>query len=480
MNIVQRIAKNTLIIIVGESLSKAIALIVVFLLARYLEPKKFGIYSFILAYLSFFGIVVDLGTRRIVVREISRVQSQQEELVGSTMVLRIFLSIVAIFMVYLTLIFVPYSEETKFLTLIASLSFLFSFTSLYACPFEATLRMEYPKLVGIIGGLLKAITFWILINLHARLIHFILAGVLLAIPSWILYVFFSKNFFHPRFKIDPVKWKKLLKESWPLALTAIFSMILLRIDQIMLFSLKGEESVAYYSAAVRLTESLHIIPIAFMTSVFPLLSQFFKKSPKSLKITYELSYKYMMLVIVPLATIVMILAHPIIYLTYGEKYSPSISALVLLIWSEVWVFFETVSGEVLISTNRQKLVFIFMVTSSVLNFLLNLLLIPPYGIIGASTATLISYGIGPMMGLLFVEARPFSSAGFKSLFKPLPASVGLGVVLYYFKFMGFYSLFIGIPVFLGLLFISKGIDKKDIDLIKQVFKFKKGSILDKS
>ena len=59
METVRRIARNTGIIIAGKIAEKIIALAIVIYLARYLEAGGFGIYSFVFAYLGFFGILMD-------------------------------------------------------------------------------------------------------------------------------------------------------------------------------------------------------------------------------------------------------------------------------------------------------------------------------------------------------------------------------------------------------------------------------------
>ena len=82
MNTVQRIAKNTGVIIAGDVLNKAIGLLVVIFLVRYLGAVGYGKYAFVFAFLTFFGIITDLGINTILVREISRDKSLQQNTSG--------------------------------------------------------------------------------------------------------------------------------------------------------------------------------------------------------------------------------------------------------------------------------------------------------------------------------------------------------------------------------------------------------------
>ena len=63
MSIVRKVAKNTGIIIAGDIVNKIISLFLIIYLARYIGAAGYGTYSFVFAFLSFFGIITDLGIK---------------------------------------------------------------------------------------------------------------------------------------------------------------------------------------------------------------------------------------------------------------------------------------------------------------------------------------------------------------------------------------------------------------------------------
>jgi len=77
--IVQRVAKNTGIVITGELIFRLVSLVVTIYLARYLGTAGFGKYSFVFAYLAFFNIITDLGLQTILVREMAREPTRAPE-----------------------------------------------------------------------------------------------------------------------------------------------------------------------------------------------------------------------------------------------------------------------------------------------------------------------------------------------------------------------------------------------------------------
>jgi O-antigen/teichoic acid export membrane protein len=61
----------------------------------------------------------------------------------------------------------------------------------------------------------------------------------------------------------------ILKSSWPLIITAVFSVIYTRIDQVMIKNMLNSSSVGIYDAAVRLSEAWNFIPGIIASSFFP-------------------------------------------------------------------------------------------------------------------------------------------------------------------------------------------------------------------
>jgi len=475
METLRRVAKNTGVIIVGKIINGSIGLVTVIFLARYLGASNFGIYSFVFAYLAFFAIITDLGIGLILVREISRDRTKADRFIGNAIIIKITLSLFALGLAWLIISFLHYPFNTKLLVYIASLSFLLSFRSLYGLIFEVDLRMEYPLLVSIVRNLLRLVLFLYLIFLKAPLVWFIIVVIISIFPEFFLILHLSRRFVRPRFEIDLGIWKYLFKESWPLALTTVFVMIYHRIDQLMLFQMKGDEAVGYYSAAVGLPEALVIFPSAFMTSVFPLMSQYFETSRQSLARAYTLSFKYMLMLIIPIAVGTTLLSRPLIYSIYGARFLPSVPALSILICSEIFVFYGLIHYEILISTDKQRIYLLFTCTGAVVNVILNLILIPRYGIVGASIATLISYilSAGVIIGHLLPATRRYNVVGCQAMVKPFLASMVMGIYVYCMRSHLALAIVGGAIVFILLMFLIRGINQQDIQLAKVLFRKEK-------
>jgi O-antigen/teichoic acid export membrane protein len=79
-------------------------------------------------------------------------------------------------------------------------------------------------------------------------------------------------------------WKQILRESLPLALTVIFTVIYFKIDVVMLSLIRGDNSeIGWYSAAMRLMELVGVLPALIVSALFPIVSSLYKESIDSLR-----------------------------------------------------------------------------------------------------------------------------------------------------------------------------------------------------
>ena len=85
-----------------------------------------------------------------------------------------------------------------------------------------------------------------------------------------------------------------------------------------------------------------------------------------------------------------ILAKPMVYILYGEEYLPAVLALRVVVWFVTYSYFGSIRGIWILAEEKYKYVLWIDVSGAVLNIILNLLLIPVLGLIGASVASVVT------------------------------------------------------------------------------------------
>ena len=185
--------------------------------------------------------------------------------------------------------------------------------------------------------------------------------------------------------------RNLLRDSWPLIFSCIVIMIYLRIDQVMLGEMAGSEAVGVYSVAVRLTEVWFFIPTAVYWSVLPSLVEARQNSDELFYGRLQKYYNLMALTAYVIAIPVMLLANWLVLTLFGAPYAEAGLMLAVMIWANLFTFLEIARSAFFNVMNWNRIYFVTLALGAALNVVLNLLLIPRYGGLGAAIATCASY-----------------------------------------------------------------------------------------
>ncbi|TET09982.1 MAG: flippase [Candidatus Atribacteria bacterium] len=480
MNIVQRIAKNTGALFVANIGGHVLSLFYMMYTGRYLGPSNFGILTFALAFTGIFGVLTDFGLRPLIVREVARDKSLASKYIANISGMKIILVTITFGLIALTINLLGYPEQTIKVVYLVGLSVIFgAFTTMFYSIFQAYERMEYQSLGQILnsalmlGGVIFAMKFKLSVVEFAAL-YFLVSIFGLAYSFTILRIKFSNQplAWSPRkIEVDWGFWKSTIKEALPFGLAITFVMIFYWIDSVMLSLMKGNTVVGWYNAAYRMVLFLLFIPNSFIAAIYPVMSKFYKTSQDSLRLSLEKSFKYLTIIGIPIGVGTTLLAKRIILLIFRTEYMNSIFPLQILVWSSVFIFMSQPIGNLFNSLNMQSIVTKITGINVGVNVILNLILIPKYSLIGASIATVITELVSLILCIIwsFKIGYPILSKKVTILMsKILIASMVMGLFVIYFNHLVLFILLplAGLLYFAGL-YIIRGIDKEDIDLVRR-------------
>ncbi|OGL43407.1 MAG: hypothetical protein A2042_07455 [Candidatus Schekmanbacteria bacterium GWA2_38_11] len=403
MSLKFKAATNTIVQIISKLIVLFISVIITIYLTRYLGPEGYGKYTFVFVYITFFLMLGDFGLNNILIREISKEKNNIDILMGNALIIKFLFSIVTILLSIGIIYLLNYSVDTRIGVIIASITILFSAIETLKILFQIYLKMEYQAGIDV---LTKAIfLFLVLVAIfYKRGLFFIIGSFVLSSALGLIFIiFFSFKFLKPKFKIDYSLCIKLLKETLPMGISLMLTIIYWRIDTIMLSLMQGDKAVGLYNLSYRFIDLLILlVPGTIMVSIFPIMSEQFKNDKDSLKATFQKTFDIMVIISVFFILVIMLSAENIIYLLGGEKFRESTPALQILIFGAAFIFIANIYGYLLISAGKQKLNLLIDLIGTILNISLNLYLIPKFSFIGASIATLITQAIVLITGILFV------------------------------------------------------------------------------
>ena len=269
------------------------------------------------------------------------------------------------------------------------------------------------------------------------------------------------------------EWKAFLKESVPFGLGAVCIIVLYREDTLMLNWLRGDGETGIYSAAFRLMEGTLLVPQAIALAAYPTLSRIFHEGAPIGPLRQKLQ-QWLLIFSLPLLTGGIILAPALIGM-FTEEFQPSTFCLQVLLLALPAIFLNYLLGTVLRSIDRQALNLYSSIVALISNFLLNLLLIPPFGASGAGIATVCTQFIYFLMLLLFIRRNLGRLPQKPYLLKLLVSAIVMGVVIYPFRKSTVMATFfltipLGIVVFVGVAGLTRLLRNEDLVELRDFFR----------
>ena len=204
--------------------------------------------------------------------------------------------------------------------------------------------------------------------------------------------------------------------------TMIFSFLIIsmyHLDILLLRILVGDRETGYYKAALVIAEFLWFVPIAIQISLLHSTSKLWAEEQyeRLTRVSTQV-VRYTLLFTILLVLGTAGLADPLLSLYFGQEFSASVVPLLLLLPGALG--FAVARPIFAISQGQDNLRILIIVTAvaALLNLVLNLMLIPKYGMNGAAVATSVSYG--SMFGLHVWSARrlgfnPLADIRFKKI-----------------------------------------------------------------
>lgn len=475
MNTIQRVTKNVSVLLISQILNYVLGFFTLMFTARYLGVDGFGTLSFALAFTGIMSVCMDMGLNTLTIREVARDKSLIKEYIANTTLMKLILTFFTFFIIFLIINILGYNHQNiqvlYFITVYTALS---TFSQLFYAVFQANEKMEYCSLGSILTSFLLFLGILVVIynnfNITQLSAMYTIVGACILTYSFII---FSWKFYLPKMKFNKEKWKSLLKESWPFAITGISINLYLGIDTILLSLMQGPEAVGLYNASYKLILVLLFIPGVFNDAVFPLMSQYYISSKEDLKTIFEKLFKIMMLIAIPIGVGTVIIANNIIILIYGENFIGAVIALQILIWSTVLIFARSPFERLLESSDRQQVVSKIFMIGVFFNVILNLIVIPHYSYIGAGVITVLTDTL--VLGLLLFVTRKMEIFVLKktqtSLLKIIFVSVIMGIIINYLLSLNLFLLIgLGTIIYILGLILLKIFDDDEILMMKSIFK----------
>lgn len=403
----QKVVGNTGWLMASQIVRQGTGLIIGVLMARYFGPALYGEFNYALAFVALFATIGLLGLDGIVIRELVRDPSCRDDALGTSFLLMLIAGTVAFGLAMLGIWLVRGTDPLA-LWLVGVMSAGAVFQAFNAIEFWLESRLEWKfsaiakSSVLLLGGLVKIG----LILKHASLVAFALTGLAEAAAgaAGLVITYRAKGLRLSAWRFKSPMAVQLLRDSWPMMLSTFVTIVYLRIDQVMLGTLAGNEEVGIYSAAVRLAEPWGFVSMAICSSVFPAIVKAGTTDDEAFDAQLQRLYNLMALIGYSVAIPTTFLSGWLVDVLYGPAYSKAGPLLTMLVWSSLFTHLGAARTIYMISRNWTRANFLSLLSGALINIVLNYYLIPSYGAMGAVIASLVSYWFAVHGSCIFIKS----------------------------------------------------------------------------
>lgn len=470
MNLSGKIARNTAIQMVSKVLTTLLGLFVLSVLTRELGRDGFGEYSIVMAFLSFFAIAGDMGLTLITSQMLSENKAEQMKNLNNLFSFRLVTALFFLGMAPIAVIFFPYSSDVKIGVAITSISFFcIALNQIFVGFFQYKLRMDKVSIAEVAGRMFLVLGVLYAVYYNYGLIAVLIATMLANVVSFLFHFYFARKIVKIKLDFDFNVWRKIIKKSWPIAITIGLNLIYLKGDLLVLSFVRPSEDVGIYGAAYKVIDVLVMIPFIFAGISLPILSKNWINDKKSFNRILQRMVDFMIIISIPLLVGGQFMSKSIMKTVAGSEFVMSGSVLQILVLACVAIFFGTMFSHVIIAINRQKktiFAYVFVSITSVIGYII---FIPKFSYIGASWMTVYSEVIIALFSFYYVKKYTDFSYNLKIFFKVL-FSVGMMAIVLYLIPEYYYSGKAGLIlvfmlvsiVYFASLYSVGGITKEDV------------------
>jgi O-antigen/teichoic acid export membrane protein len=380
---------NILRLSIGDFVAKTLNFLAFLYLARVLGVTNYGVFEFAISILTYFMLLADGGLEFWATREAAQ-GGDVRTLVGRILPLRLTLALAALILLIVLLPFFPAYPGLR------TMLWIFGITLLVYAANIKWVFMGHESMARVAYGLvINQILFSVMVFLWVRQPSqavwapwmWLVGDLVMALYFWGL---FARSYGGLRFKFTLRGAVGVLKPALTIGSAQAMGLMAYNFDAVLLGFLSGPNPVGWYRAAYKPITAALAMPLTYFLGLFPALSRTFSRDRLEFDAIVQRSLRLTAIIAFPLGIGGTFFAVPIIGLLYGAEYSPAIPAMQLLSWSAALIILRDTFRQALIASGNQTLDLRSAAIAVGSNVILNFILIPPFNLVGAAIATVLS------------------------------------------------------------------------------------------
>ena len=459
------VARNSAFVLGSQIAIKALAFLFNVFVVRRLGDVHFGQYSAVIAYIQMFSIFSDLGMAPYVLREIARDRDRVYDLLPNLVTLRLILSSLVVAGVTAGVYLLGKGPEIVLGVLIAGLSlFIYSFQG----PFEAILTAWERLDLTARYTILNQLVFWsagtALLLMGCGYIG-LLAAMLLGIT--IMALVSGRTVLQQievgRLKVDRSRWWPLLMAGLPFGISGISFVLETRFDVSFMSFILPDAAVGWYAVACNLSVMAYPIAMSVCSSIYPTLVREHALGVNPIEPVIAKTMKYLLMVSLPIAVGGTLVSDKLIRFLYTDQFAAAGPVFALVIWDLPAFFITELTGPTCLILQLEKKVARVNMSNAIIHVILDLALIPPFGIMGAAVAEVFARWLRVFLHWRLLGVNRLTNGRWLPLARVALSALGMGAVVFLVRHLHlFATIGIGAAAYLVLLLATQAVEPQEL------------------
>lgn len=397
------VVKNASWIVGARIVQALISFLIGMFTARFLGPSNYGLVNYAASIVAFVTPIMELGITNVIVHQLIENKNEEGKLLGTALVLNMFSAIFCIIVIVIfSYLANPGSIETVIVCVLYSILLIFKAAEILNYWFQAHLISKYSSIASLIAYVIVSLyKVYLLISLKSVYwfaLSYAIDNCIIAIILFFIY----KKLNGQKLSFSKKHAYTLLSQGKHYILSSMMVTIFAQTDKIMLKGMLGNESVGFYTASVTCAAITGFVFTALIDSFRPLIFESKKQSVDKFENNIKLLYSIIIYCSLFQSMVMSIFAGFIVVSIYGNQYAPAVDSLRIVVWYTTFAYLGSVRNIWLLSENKQRYLWKINLSGAIANVILNLVLIPLWGINGAALASLLTQFItNVIIGFIF-------------------------------------------------------------------------------
>lgn len=363
-------------------------------LVRILGPEKYGLINFSQAFIQYFILLTDYGfnlsaTRKIAINREDN--DQISEIFSAVFIIKFVLLLIS-FLIMISVVLSFHRFQGDFYIFIYTFGMVVGNVLFPIWFFQGMEKMKYITYFNILWKTVFTLLIFVLVRKQA---DYLMVPVLNSL-GYIVIGVISLNFIHRKFDVQYKlvglkRLKEELRDGFYIFISGFATSLYTTSNAFILGLVTNNTIVGYYSAAEKIIRAVQYLNNPISQAIFPYISKLTTDSKEKSLSFIKKTTKLVGAANLLFSLMIFLLARPIVLILLGKQYTESIAVLRILALLPFIISLSNILGvQVMLNYGMEKLFSKIIVTASLLNVVLALVLSLMFKDIGVSYAVVIT------------------------------------------------------------------------------------------